>query len=485
MKIPDMHSFTRQDILAFSLPWVVPLIATAVVLSLLPVLPIANLVMVYLAGVLLTAVTTRIRPALVCAVLSFLAFNFFFTEPRFSLRMLHHEDILTGALMVLIALVTGHAAARLNEKVNALRDSERWNELQMGCARELSGCIDGAAVVLCMREQLAECLGWHARINPAEVSGRLRGHPREANWQEDEAGINVIFADQTGAVSDSIRLSAMQRVSDWHRSRLDVLVSLGSLAWARVQLADSLKQETLDKEREQLRSALLSSVSHDLRTPLATMIGSVTSLIDLADALSEAQRAELLANTLTEAQRLDRYIQKLLDMTRLGHGELSLDRDWVGVDDIVSVVIKRISPLLGSVHLHTDVPDGLPLLNVHAALIEQALFNVLENALRFSPPDGEVWLEACHEGEWVYLRVRDSGPGIVPEKREQIFDMFHTFSHGDQYAAGTGLGLAICRSILAAHGGQVTALETEPGHGALLQLALPVTLPEERGEGSE
>ncbi len=485
MKIPDMLTFTRQDVLAFSLPWLVPLLATGVVLLLLPVLPIANLAMIYLAGVLLTAVSTRIRPALLCALLSFLAYNFFLTEPRFSLQMLHQEDILTGALMVLIALVTGHAAARLSEKVNALRDSERWNELQMGCARELSGCVDGAAVVVCMREQLAECLGWHARINPLEVSERLHGKPQEASWQEDDAGINVIFADQSGSVNNSIRLSAMQRVTDWHRNRLDVLVSLGSLAWARVQLAESLKQETLDKEREQLRSALLSSVSHDLRTPLATMIGSVSSLIDLADALSESERAELLDNTLTEAQRLDRYIQKLLDMTRLGHGELSLDRDWVGVDDILSVVIKRIRPLLGSVRLHTQVPDALPLLNVHAALIEQALFNVLENALRFSPADGDIWLDVSHDADWLYLRVRDSGPGIVPEKREQIFDMFHTFSHGDQYAAGTGLGLAICRSILAAHGGQVTALETEAGQGALLQLALPVTVRQESREAAE
>lgn len=475
-------ALSRDTLLAFTLPWLAPLLATALALLLSPLLPVANLTLIYLAAVLLTAVTTRTKPALACAILSFVAYNFFLTEPRFSLQMFHQEDVLTGILLVMAAVVTGQLTARLREQVEALRASEMWNAQQVACSRAFSSCVDSAAVIETLATQLEDALGWHARLTdhdelvpPADLG------PADAKWVDDEAGVTVMFGGPDGQLAGAIRLSATERLGAWHRERLDVLVTLGRLAWARVQLTEALRKQVLDKEREQLRSALLSSVSHDLRTPLATMIGSVSSLIDLSPSLSEADREELLANTLNEARRLDRYIQKLLDMTRLGHGELTLDRDWIGADDLVSVVLKRSEPLPGQMKVEAELPPGLPLLHVHPALIEQALFNVLENAIRFSPPRGIIRLRASAEPGWLHIDVQDSGPGIAPEKVEQIFDMFHTFSHGDQYAAGTGLGLAICRSIMAAHRGKVSVLESQPGKGSTIRLSLPVADEPEQG----
>lgn len=457
------------------LPILLPALATLIALPLMPLLSVANLALIYLAAVLLTAVSTGVRPALAAALLSFLAYNFFLTEPHYSLRMLHREDILTGILLVMVAVITGHLTARLSEQVAALRDSERWNAQQMDCARALAVCVDVSDVIRVFSAQLEEVLCWYAR--PSDL-GQICQHPvqqaREVCWFEDGAGVTVLFTNGKAQSVGAIRVSATEPLHSAHRQRLETLVNLARLAWSRVQLSESLRDETLGKEREQLRSALLSSVSHDLRTPLATMIGSVSSLIDLSDSLDAAQRAELLDNTLTEARRLDRYTQKLLDMTRLGHGELTLDRDWIGLDDIISVVLRRSKPLLGDLEVKLDVPKDLPLLHVHPALIEQALFNVLENAIRFSPPGGRVWLSAELEEGWLHVDVRDSGPGIAVDKREQVFDMFHTFSHGDQYGAGTGLGLAICRSILAAHGGKVSVLESATRRGATLRLSLPV-----------
>lgn len=472
----NLQKLTRKDLLCFTLPWLAPLIATGLALLLATVMPAANLALIYLAAVLVTAISTRVWPALLCALLSFAAYNFFLTEPRYSLRMLHQEDVLTAALLVMVALITGQMAGRLSEQVAALRASERWNAQQMACARALTVCVDGPTLIRAFAAQLEETLDWYARsIEPdATTPGAA---PRTVTWHEDPGGVNVLFSGSRGEAVNVIRLSAAEPVSTWHRERLDVLVSLASLAWSRIELGESLKQETLGKEREQLRSALLSSVSHDLRTPLATMIGSVSSLIDLSDSLDADQRAELLDNTLSEARRLDRYIQKLLDMTRLGHGELTLDRDWIGLDDLISVVIRRSRPLLKDIELKIDIPPDLPLLHVHPALIEQALFNVLENAIRFSPSNGRIWLEATQEESWLHLDVRDSGPGIAPDKREQVFDMFHTFSHGDQYAAGTGLGLAICRSIIAAHGGRTSVEDGEPGEGARVRISLPLASP--------
>lgn len=476
-----LQNLTRKDVLCFTLPWLTPLIATGLALLLASVMPAANLALIYLAAVLVTAISTRVWPALVCALLCFAAYNFFLTEPRYSLRMLHREDALTAALLAMVALITGQMAGRLSEQVAALQASERWNAQQMACARALSVCVDGKALIDAFAVQLEDALNWYARgVEPD--AGTPLAAPRTVSWQEDPGGVTVLFHGANGQAVNAIRLSATEPLGPWHQERLDVLVSLASLAWGRIELGESLKQETLGKEREQLRSALLSSVSHDLRTPLATMIGSVSSLIDLSDSLDASQRAELLDNTLSEARRLDRYIQKLLDMTRLGHGELTLDRDWIGLDDLISVVIRRSRPLLHDIELAIDMPPDLPLLHVHPALIEQALFNVLENAIRFSPPQGRIRIQAQQEGTWLHLDVCDSGPGIAQEKREQVFDMFHTFSHGDQYAAGTGLGLAICRSIVAAHGGRTSVEDSAPTEGARVRISLPMADPATVGE---
>ncbi|MGG7055386.1 potassium transporter TrkG [Nitrosomonas sp. ANs5] len=474
---------SRKNILSYSLPWMMPMLATGASLSLASVLSAADLVLIYLAAVLVTAVSTRVKPALFSAMVSFLAYNFFFTEPYYSLRMLHQEDILTALLLVMVALITGHLAARLNEQVAALRDSERWSRQQMNCANALSICVDGPEIIKAFTGQLGEALNWQARqLENEELQSPIA--VSDVTWHGDESGVTVIFSGNKGELAGAIRLSATEQMDTWHRERLDVLVNLARLAWSRVQLAESLKQETLEKEREQLRSALLSSVSHDLRTPLAAMIGSVSSLIDLAGSLNASQRNELLMNTLSEARRLDRYIQKLLDMARLGQGELPLERDWIGLDDIVSVVVRRVRPLLQDIELKFELPPDLPLLHAHPALIEQALFNVLENAVRFSPSKGVIGVSARHENGWLHIDVHDAGPGIAAADHERVFDMFHTFSHGDQYSCGTGLGLPICRSIMAAHGGWAEVLESEPDKGTTLRLSLPLrsVLPEPKEE---
>lgn len=466
-----------RSLLLLCLPVSMPLVATLISLALAPLIPSADLAMIYLAGVLIASIYSRVWPALLCAILSFLAYNFFLTEPRYSLEMFHSEDMLTALLLVMVAVITGHLAARLNEKVAALRDSQRWSEQQMNCARALSTCVDAEGVIEVFAAQVGTAMNCQLQRCAVDAAPLPNELPQGVGWRRDGQGCVIGFVDLKRAPLGLLRSDGFVLASD-DEARLDALVSLARLAWSRVLLAESLRQETLVKEREQLRSALLSSISHDLRTPLATMIGSVSSLIDLADALGREERAELLSNTLSEARRLDRYIQKLLDMTRLGHGELTLDRDWVGIDDIVSVVLRRLRPLQGDVALRVALPADLPLLHVHPALIEQAVFNVLENAVRFSPANGEVTIGACADGNWLQLDISDQGPGIRPQAWEQVFDMFHTFSHGDQYAAGTGLGLAICRGILGAHRGTARVYRSEPDLGTTFRLSLPITRPE-------
>jgi two-component system sensor histidine kinase KdpD len=463
-----------------------PFLTTFVCWPLTTLLPSASLSLLYLASVLLVAVGTSTRPALWSALLSFLTYNFFFTEPRFTLFILHREDIIAALVLMLVALLTGQMAARLREKVNALELSIRWNRDQMTLAQAMSDCLDADSLI-------------------AEFTGRLdswfsRGSCRIQQTDETEArqalatqkdslllttqadGYRLYLCDAHAQLHGLAFLVAEESEPDT-RAQLNSAFELFKLAWSRIQLAQRLQRETLEKEREQLRSALLSSISHDLRTPLATMIGSVSTLIDLPDSLSGDQKTELLDNTLSEARRLDRYIQKLLDMTKIGQGELKLERDWVGVDEIISVALRRLQPLLKGQRVETCCPPDLPLFNLHAALVEQAVFNVMENAVRYTPSGKPIRIDVSVDDASLNIDITDSGPGIPAEHWPRIFDMFFTLSQGDQKTGGTGLGLAICQSVLGAHGGEARVLSSAPGSGSCIRLRLPLELA--RREGAE
>lgn len=482
----------RDQLLTWILPWAAPLFATLIIFVLSPLLPNSDFAMIYLAGVLLTAVSTHVKPALICAVLSFLAYNFFETEPKFTFLMIHREDILTGVLLILVATTTGHLAASLREKVRALEASNAWVNCQVALVQKLSACMERNEVLVALAGQIETSLHFSCEcFCRDEDSGLLKaiGNFRQGEHavpealqftgstnlefhQEDNRAL-IYFADQ-GTCIGLICVTAATSFSATASARLKSFAGMALLAWDRVQLGSSLRQETLNKEREQLRSALLSSVSHDLKTPLAIMIGSVSSLIELRSDLDADQQDELMRNTLSEAQRLDRHIQKLLDMARLGHGELTLDRDWVGLEDVVSVVIKRSSTMLRSVGINVDLQPDLPLVYVHPALIEQAIFNILENSIRFAPDHSRIEIAGGRCGGQLWLDICDKGPGIPETAWSNVFDMFYTFSYGDRYPSGTGVGLAISQGILNAHGGSARVLRSEPDAGTTIRIFLPL-----------
>jgi two-component system sensor histidine kinase KdpD len=263
----------------------------------------------------------------------------------------------------------------------------------------------------------------------------------------------------------------------------------------RLQRFNRVQDETIKAaerkhDEERLRSALLSSVSHDLKTPLVTMLGAATSLRDLQDDLSLNDRAELLDSIISESQRLEAYIQNLLDMTRLGHGTLSLSRGWVTVREIYNVVSKRIMRQHPGQSLQFVAPPELTQVNVHAALIEQAMFNGIDNACKACAREGVVQtsVSIAPETKMLYIRICDQGPGLPPSEWERVFDQFYTFSQGDRYEKGTGLGLSICRSIFRVHGGDARIEAPPSGFKHCLTLSLPIvpqTHSEKRGEHAQ
>ena len=274
-----------------------------------------------------------------------------------------------------------------------------------------------------------------------------------------------------------MRFAPEQRdLSPDQRSLAMAMVQDIGQALERARLADELEGARVQGETERLRNALLSSVSHDLRSPLASMIGSAGTLSSYGEQLPPQERQELLDAILGEGQRLDRYIQNLLDMTRLGHGTLKLNRDWTDVAEIVAAAVTRLHKLFPELKVDTMLPTGTLLLYVHPALIEQALFNILENAARFSPPGEAVRVLVRTEGDRLVLDVVDRGPGIPEDERARIFDMFYSVSRGDRAPQGTGLGLAICRGMIGAHGGSVEALPGDGG-GTTIRITLPLPTP--------
>lgn len=476
------------------------LLATAAAWSISHFLALPNISLVFLLAVLLVGVRSSLGPALLCAALSFLAYDLLFISPTFSLTIHRQEDILTLLFFLVMAVLTGNLAARQRRQMDALRDAQAETATLFELSRKLGAATDRQAVLDAALQQLAGwrdldfCLlgrrGGALQVEAGAAAALDDAGERAAAdwaWQHGQAsgrGTQTLAEGRwwwlpLSAGEDPLALLGVRPKSGdlVPAARRRLLTALGqplAQALARAQLARELESARLQTETEQLRSALLASVSHDLRTPLTVMHGAIDSLLTLGEQLDAADRRELLEGTRNEAERLDRYIQNLLDMTRLGHGGLKLERDWVAPADIVASALQRLHPVLAPLRLETVLADELPLLHVHAALIEQALVNVLENAARFSPDGGRLRLAVDADAHELRLAVSDEGPGIPPVEREKIFDMFYTAARGDRGGKGTGLGLAICQGILGAHGGAVTVADGLDGRGATLCLHLPL-----------
>jgi two-component system sensor histidine kinase KdpD len=264
-----------------------------------------------------------------------------------------------------------------------------------------------------------------------------------------------------------------QPFSPVNRRLLEALIDQVSLAMERVRLAGDLEGARLEAETDRLRTALLSSVSHDLRTPLVSIIGAAESLVE-PDGLGHGARVALAETIRDEGQRLDRYVQNLLDMTRLGHGALQPKVAPTDLADLVGMARSRLRSVLAGFDLRLDLPADLPPVLADPALVEQVLVNVLDNAAKYSPSGSALSVAAWAEADRVLLAVSDEGPGIPLADREKVFDMFYRVAGGDRQRAGTGLGLAICRGLLEIQGGRIRAEAARAdGHGTRIVIDLP------------
>ena len=471
----------------------------------------ANLVLVYVLAVVVTGLRYGSRPAMLASVLAFLSFNFFLTEPRYTFEVARQDELATLLFLFLIAILCGPAASRIRRQFILLREANRYSESMRLLGQELAVAEDAKAVWQALAKAISGTLAVECCIAAVgeEEALFLYPQPTASLTQLDLSAID--WSRQHGALAG--RLTDTLSGSTWtlfpiskdgrcvavalvrfepslrhlppdDQELINAMLQQGADTWRRIQLVGDLESARMKTEVEQLRSALLSSVSHDLKSPLAAMMGAADSLRVLDKQLDEQDRRELLDTILQESRRLDSYIQNLLDMTRLGHGTLKIERDWVAVTDIIGSAIARLKRYFPCVKTEYHAPAGLPLLYVHPALVEQALFNILENAAKFSPAGEPIRVDVEQHDNRLQIGIEDRGPGIPAEKRERIFDMFYVVADGDQKKQNTGMGLAICRGMIGAHGGTVKALAGRGGRGTRFQVELPVDVPAGPDEGT-
>ena len=475
------------------------LTATGVALMLSRYLALPNISLVFLAAVLVVAVRSSLGPALACAGLSFVLYDFLFIPPTFTFIVARQEDVLTLMFFLLMTVLAGNLASRQRRQLQALRQTQAQTTALLDLSRQLSAATDVQAVGAAAVRQLQLVANLEAVIATRGKQGKwmfIGSEPLLAEPERGAAEWAFKHGQPAGKGTDTLPsgqwwwlplsgdgqplglLGIRQLGADpaglQKRRLIAALAQPLAQALGRATLAQELEAARLHGQTEELRSALLASVSHDLRTPLTAMRGSIDSLASLGHSMSEEDRQELLEATRDEAERLDRYIQNLLDMTRLGHGGLKLIRDWTTPADIIASALQRLHRVLADLRLEVLVPDDLPLLYVHPALVEQALVNVLENAARFSPPQGRLQIAVSTGAGTLRFIVSDEGPGVPEAERERIFDMFYTAARGDRGGPGTGLGLAICQGMIGAHGGRVFVADGLGARGASVTLELPL-----------
>ncbi len=460
-------------------------------------LGLQDLSMVFLIAVLLVASRSRMVAAFVTAVLCFLAYDFFFIEPHFTLLISAHRGVATVLLFLAAALIAGRLASRLRMQVVALRAANTQATAMQSLGRQLAKAADLGQVIAAGSSVLQSTLhaqAWmriDAESGPAatalaldekdmaaadwtqqhgQPSGRYTDTLSHSMWwflpmhaEQDRLGVvGLLFASGVSRLTFEQRRLAESMVEDLAQAAL------------RARLVSDLEAARVAGETESLRSALLSSVSHDLRSPLSSMIGAADSLKSYGRDMSPADRSSLLETISLEGERLDRYIQNLLDMTRLGQQGLTLTRDWIGIDELIGSASRRLRRYVSHARIDAHVPPDLPPIHVHPALIEQALFNVMENATKFSPEGEPIQVTAGRTEEGLLrVDVSDRGPGIPEPERRRIFDMFYSVERGDRGKQGTGLGLSIVQAIIGAHLGTVEALPGPGGIGTTVRLTLP------------
>jgi two-component system sensor histidine kinase KdpD len=461
-----------------------------------------NVGLVFLTAIVAVAVRFGLWPSLVASIVSSLSYNFFFMEPLYTFTITDPANVTAFIFFIIVAIVVSNVAARSRTQALAAMGRARSTELLYVFSRKLAGVGTLDDVLWATAYQTALMLKVRVvLLLPEDGSIAVKsGYPPEDTldqadlaaatwaWENNRAagrgsetlpGAKRLFLPMRtgrGAVGilgiDSDRPGPL--LTPDQRRLLDALMDQAALAIERVRLVEDLESAKRTAETDRLRSALLTSISHDLRTPLSAILGALGTLRSMSQTLDEAQKADLLATGIDESERLNRFIANLLDMTKLESGAIVPNTALHDLGEIVGSALERTSKILAQHRVEVELAKDLPMVRVDPVLFEQVLFNLLDNAAKYAPAGTTVRIQSWGDGESVGLQVLDEGEGIPPEELEQIFDKFYRARKVDRVRAGTGLGLAISRGFVEAMEGTIWASNRTDRSGAMFTIKLPV-----------
>jgi two-component system sensor histidine kinase KdpD len=463
-----------------------------------------NLVMLFLVAVVFSAVFFGRGPSIVASIVSVLAFDFFFIDPRFTFTVNDTQYILTFIVLLAVGLIISNSAALLRDQVDVLRRRGQQSQALNNLGRELTAAIMLDQVLEIIIRNVSDMFNRETVILLPE-NGQLavkactpgfavnESERAVAEWafkHGKEAGrgtstlpaaairyIPLITARETVGVLGNKPQDSKDFLTDDQRVLMEAVVNLAAIAIERASFAEKAAQAEMLRNTEKLQAALLNSISHELRTPLATVTGVLSSLEESESAPTDHQldvttRLELIHSATRQARRLNHLVGNLLDMTRLEAGALPLNREPADIQDLVTTVTSQMADEISPHPLIVEIPDDLPLINIDAVLIAQVLNNLVDNAAKYSPSESPITISAKLSGRQMEISVKDCGAGIPETDLERVFDKFYRVERRDA-TVGTGLGLSICKGIVEAHGGRTWAANN-PGKGVTVTFSLPI-----------
>lgn len=461
---------------------------------------LANLVMVYLLGVTATGLRFGRGPSVLAAVVNVAAFDFFFVPPRFTFAVSDVQYLVTFGVMLTIALTIATLMANVRRQTRVAGARERRTAMLYAMSRELAATRGSSSMARIAVKHVADVFLCEALVLLPDGHGKLH-HPRDlpepasfrggdlavAQWVHDHGQRAGFGSDTLPAapalylpLGDARRPLGVLGVLPKSRRRvtlpeqlhlLETFAGQIGLALERENLAAQAEAARVAAQGETLRNTLLASISHDLRTPLAVMAGAGSTLATHGDELDPATRRSLAVSIETRAREMSDLVSNVLDLTRFESGTPALRCDWESIDDLAAVALQRLEPQLGGRRVELNLAADLPPVFVDASLIVQVIVNLLDNAVKYTPPSSTVAISAEQEPGMVRVFVDDDGPGLPPGDVARLFDKFQR-GDGEGSIAGVGLGLAICRAIVQAHGGQIRASTRSRG-GARFEFTLP------------
>jgi len=505
--------FTRQILLHYAGALMVVALCTVIAWILHDTFAPPNLTMIYLAGVVLTATWLGRGPSVLSAICGMVTFDYFFVPPFYTFSVSDAEYIFTFIVLLGTGLLISHLTARLQTAAEAARQREKRTFALYSLTRDLAGARGRENIINVALKHVEElnntsAILWHP--DGTNLVATARGNTGEWIHDKNEDGVmrwvfdhgnkagagtatlpaaNALYLPLCGTQMTEgvlgIQLSGNERtdsqfatLSPEQLHDLETFASQVALALERARLADEAQSTRVQIETERLRNSLLSAVSHDLRTPLASIVGAASSLLDKDISLPQSTQHDLLLSIVSESERLHRLVSNLLEMTRLQSGAIHINKEQQPLEEVVGAAMSRFENQFGSRKVTTNIPADLPLVLIDATLMEQVFINLIENALKYSPPTGSLHIAALEGEGTVLVEVSDRGPGIPAGQENTVFDPFSRIwqangGHADKNTGGAGLGLAICRAVIEAHGGAIW-VENRPRGGAVFRFTLPV-----------